>query len=736
MAVAPGEDVVALGYESGFYTAVRLEDGRRLADGQHREHISYLFFSEDGLVLVSASDEKIEAVDLATGATAYSRPTRPILKAVASPDRARIAVLYEDRQVEIVDSRTGDVESSLPIPGRASEVAWTPRGEVLVAAEQELYLTSVGHVAGQEGKRVAFGHRIENVITQSSTNSLAVLDDGDTITVFSAQPDRGVSRLSQEELTLAAEGVLRDEFDRLYIKDREEVVVWDLASDSRVPITQCEGGFLDSVETSPSHRFLAAGTRDGVICVWDTTDYSMVWRHESEVPAIDWLRFSADEERLSTAHWDGSFRTWSWRETSSMTTRPSCEGDLTAVLFDREGQFLFGRAGVMGFCRWPVDDPETVMHRPGFRMSIMLIPFSKDNSRMIVTDRAGRVVELAAEDLDPAVVYRGTEAIFHDGGYSLDSSAVVGLAIDGSLWVWPPGRSDDPVRLNKTFSGGKVGVLSVAEDLSMICVVDPATGGYVFSGKTGEVLLFFDVEEKVIGVEFRLIDETVVVTLDEGTTYRYPFDYVLEAPGRVTSLDPERRFDLLRSDLPPSLAATDSASFVGIRDVAGGRHLMRIEKDIFPECQVYRAVLSPSLRHLSAVVGGPKCPGGSQAAVWPLPKIISRRLHPQASEVMVALEEGGWEDFYYLQAFWVAESEQWVFVNGARALHRCLSPPERESFNLSADPPCWCASKGFPSIEDWREALRYDPFEDQRSDGFTCSQSAREPWQGVQADHG
>jgi len=736
VAMASAGDVVALGYENGFYTAVRLADGRRLGDGQHREYVSHLFFSDDDALLVSVSDEKIEALDLTTGATAYSRPIRAILDAVASPDRARIAVLDEDRGVEIVDLRTGEVEREVPIPGRASEIAWTARGEVLVAADEVLYLSFVGDLENRQGKKISFDHGIEKVVTQAGVNALAVLEDGGRITVFSAQPERGVVRLSQDEISFATEAVLRDDVDRLYVDQREEVVVWDLASATRVPITQCEAGFVDSLVVSSSHRFLAAGTRDGVICVWNTVDGSRVWRHESEASAVDWLGFSADERRLSTAHRDGSFRTWAWRETSSMTTRASCEGDLTAALFDRAGEFLYGRAGVMGLCRWPVDDPETVVHRPSFRMSFMLIPFSESNERMIVTDRSGRVVELVAESLDVAEIYGGTEAIFHDGGYSLDGSAVVGMAIDGSLWVWPPGSSDPPVGLAKKFPGRSVRVYSVDEDMRMICVVDPITGGYVFSGKTGEVLVFFDVKEKIIGVEFRLIDETVVVTLEGGSTYRYPFDYVLGAPGRVTALDPARRFELLRSELPPALAAFETTSFVGVRDVASGRPLMQIEKSVFPECVMYRAVLSPSLRHLAAVLGGQGCPGGPQVAVWPVPEILSRRLHPRADkDVLEALEAGGWEDFYYLLAFWVAESEDWAFVNGAKALHRCLSPSERELFNLGPDPPCWCASKRFPSIADWREALGYDPFLEERSDGFTCRAAEREPWRRGGADH-
>ncbi len=735
--MSPAGDAVALGYENGLYVVVRIADAHRLAQGYHREYIQYLFFGAAGDLLVAVSDEKIEAVALSDGEVVYQLATRPVRMAALSPDRARIAVVYEQGDVAVLDLATGQPSGTVPaLPGAASEAAWAPGGHLLMTVADTLFRVDGNDLEAPDGRKVAFKHRIDQLVTQPGSAALAVFDQRGGITVFSGRADRDILRLTQDDPISGADAVLRDDVDRLYIQEREGIAVWNLANSERTKIATCDAAVAESLTTSASHRYLAAGTREGVICVWNASDLSLVWRHDPKSSVIDWLRFSADEKHLVTAHRDGSLRTWLLDEATAFTERPSCEGDLIAVGFDRAGEYLYGRAGVMGVCRWRVGDSEFVEHFPGYRMSRALLPFHVDGDRLIVTDRSGRLVELDGSRLEKSKEYRGSDAIFSDGGYSIDSGGVVGFDIDGFVWVWPPGGSDTPVRLDKTFSGDAVRVFSVAEDMSMVCVVDPSSGGYVLSGTTGEVLAHFDVEEKVIGVEFRMMDETVVVTLEEGTTYRYSFDLVKSAPGRITELDRERRFDLPASDLPPALVAVESTNRLGIRDIASNRALLVIEKDVVTACQVYGAVLAASGRHLGAVAGGPGCPGGPKAIVWAVPEIIARRLHPRSSaDVLTALKEGTWEDFYHLLDFWVAESEHWAFAAGSKALHRCLSPADRARFHLGPDPPCWCVHKSFPTLEQWRDALGYDPFSAQRSDGSTCTDTELKPWQ-EESEHG
>lgn len=737
VAFSPGSNNVLLGYETGEYFIVDRKDGRRLAEGRHADYIQTGFYNPAGSVAYTVSAKKIEAVSLPAGKLVFSRtfPERSIEYALQSPKGDKAAVFFRAGAPLILNLLNGADDGPLALSGSIPSAAWTSSGWIMMALRNTLYIQN-GYDLAHGRAKVDLRDEIRSMKVFPKGSDLLIAEKGGRIEIFSQTPGGAPPIRFQEKEALESFELRRD-FNRLYIGLRTaNVAVWDLGKLSKVASLDCDGNPFESITTSPSHQFIAAGTRKGTICVWRTEDHALVWRNEVLRSAVTWLGFSTSDTELWSASADGSLRTWSLPEPRPAILAEGCESDLLSLIFDPSGRHLYGRAGVMGICRWDVPEITSRRDLPGYRLSSEFVPFSPGGESVIVTDRAGRIERLNAVDLDAPVVFQGSDAIFHDAGYPLGrDGGMVGHAVDGSLWIWRPSAPMVPVRLQRTFPGN-VKVFAIAADGRMVCVLDPATGGYVFSGITGKVLMSLDLAEKLSAIDLRLHESRVMIGLADGRAYAFPYSYVLSGPGRVTSLAAAERFEIPPREVGMAQMIADSPYKIGIGDVASDRLLYTIEKPEPLTQMTYGAVLAPSGRYVAAILWQWATPRTRGIAIWPVPEIVGRKSNPRAAADLGFFLETSPRDAFLMRQFWVAEAEQWVFATAAKHIHRCLSPIERARFNLGPDPPCWCAGKTYPTVADWKRSLGYDPFRKRRSDGFACSATDFAPWLSTEGSDG
>jgi len=336
--------------------------------------------------------------------------TGPVTSATFSPDGGLLASGGLDRTVRLWNVKTGTQMTIGEHKWRVDDVAFGGTGNALVSID------SYANV------------KFWDVPTGSCRETLP------GVAMYGADYQFPVLRASVDLAPDAA---------RLAIAAENEVFVWDIPTKTLRPLYSPKDAAF-SVEFSPDGRWLASGSYDGAIILWNVQRERVEHTYTGHGAGVYGIAFSPDGQTIASYAVDGTIKLWEVPPNQHLRRQTEHAGTVHCVQYSRDGRQL-ASSGEDGVRVWDTSSGKLIHKLAGHSGVVAAVAFHPAGHQLASVSH-DKTIKIW--DLQTGTCIRSVEA--HDDpvnmvAYSPDGRYVAtgcGGAIENTVKLWDAATGD------------------------------------------------------------------------------------------------------------------------------------------------------------------------------------------------------------------------------------------------------------------------------------------------------